>query len=235
VGKLERIASGVLMIAAPAIFIAAFSVLGARYDYPEILRSDPSVIFAMVVRGGDEFIALWYLMFAASLLFIPIAVLLRRQMAERSAAADLSMAFGALAGLVQAMGFLRWIILNPALASAYADPAANESTRETIASVFAAFHMYLGVGVGEHLGYFFTGLWTIFVAIGLKGRSILLRLLGAAFALGIFAGMAEPFGVAWAGAVNAIAYTLWAVWLIVLGAVITITRSRPPSPRSLPQ
>ncbi|MFZ5616084.1 MAG: DUF4386 family protein [Pseudomonadota bacterium] len=222
--KADRAAAGILLMAAPALFIFAFSILGAQYDYPDILRREPAVIFEVIDQGGDRLLALWHMMFAASLMFIPIAVLLRRAMPQESAAADLSVAFGVLAGLVQAMGFLRWIILNPALADAYADPNANDAGREAAAAVFAAFNAYIGAGVGEHLGYFFTGLWTIFVAIGLKGRSILLRIAGAAAALGILAGMAEPFGVPVAGQLNAIAYGVWALWLIVLGAAVAFGR-----------
>ena len=32
--------------------------------------------------------------------------------------------------------------------------------------------------------------------------------------------MAEPFGVPMAGAINAISYTLWAVWTLALGIVV---------------
>lgn len=204
--------------------MVAFSVLGAQYDYPEILRREPAAIFGMIEQGGDRLLALWYSMFAASLLFIPIAVLLRRAMPEKSALADLSVAFGVLAGLVQAMGFLRWIILNPALADAYGDPGASEAGRDAIAATFAAFHAYLGVGVGEHLGYLFTGLWSMTAAIALSGRSLFLRLPGVLLAFGIIAGMAEPFGVTEAGGVNAAAYSLWAVWLVILGLSVLSKR-----------
>ena len=44
-------------------------------------------------------------------------------------------------------------------------------------------------------------------------------------AIGIAFGMAEPFGLTAAGAINAIAYTLWALWLVVMGIVLLRRRS----------
>ena len=35
----------------------------------------------------------------------------------------------------------------------------------------------------------------------------------------------EPFGLPMAGAINAISYTLWALWLVVLGVVVIRARA----------
>ena len=40
----------------------------------------------------------------------------------------------------------------------------GDATRRTVEIVFATLHRLLGVGIGEHLGYLFTGLWTLLVA-----------------------------------------------------------------------
>ena len=49
---------------------------------------------------------------------------------------------------------------------AHADPTLEPEQREVNAAVFRAFHEYLGIGVGEHLGYLFTGIWSVLIGIG---------------------------------------------------------------------
>jgi hypothetical protein len=60
-------------------------------------------------------------------------------------------------------------------AATSADPSSSEATRAAVGVVFDAFNRHAGIGVGEHLGYLFTALWTFSIAIPLLQRS---RLLG---------------------------------------------------------
>ena len=46
-------------------------------------------------------------------------------------------------------------------------PKANQATREAVAVVFQAFHRYMGVAIGEHLGYIFTSAWTILLCMAI--------------------------------------------------------------------
>jgi hypothetical protein len=122
--------------------------------------------------------------------------------------------------MVQALGFIRWPFLVPTLASTYLDPATNEATRAAIEVTFTAFNQYAGVAVGEHLGYAFTALWTILIARAMpKSRHFTTWLgwLGFALAIGILLGALEPAGVPFVGFINAVAYSLWAVWIVILG------------------
>jgi hypothetical protein len=93
--------------------------------------------------------------------------------------------------------------------------------------VFEAFHRYAGMAVGEHLGYLSTSTWTFLVAlvmlrVPLFGRWI--GLSGMALALGVATGLLEPAGVPFVGAINAISYLAWALWLIIVGAVLLVRR-----------
>ena|SRR3990172_7808261 len=134
-----------------------------------------------------------------------------------------------MAGVVQVPGCIRWPFLIPYPTRVYFDPASSESTRASAALMFQAFNQYSGVAVGGHLGYLFTALWTIFPGFTiLKSPSFRpwLAWTGITFAIGILFGRLEPAGIAWAGMVNFIAYTLWAFWLIALGiAVLRIRNS----------
>ena len=55
-------------------------------------------------------------------------------------------------------------VRRPELARRYVaapDGPDGEATRQTVEVVFATLHRLLGVGIGEHLGYLLTGVWTL--------------------------------------------------------------------------
>ena len=82
--------------------------------------------------------------------------------------------------------------------------------------VFQAFHRYVGVAIGEHLGTIFTCLWTILLCLATNpadrsGLSVVW--LGMIPAIGVF----EETGFKAAGAIDAIRYILWSLRLVALG------------------
>ena len=77
--------------------------------------------------------------------------------------------------MVQFLGLVRWPFLVPYLADTYLDPASSEATRESVAVAFQAFNHYAGVGVGENLGYLFTSLWSVLVALAMFGSPLPFR------------------------------------------------------------
>ncbi|SFN60177.1 DUF4386 family protein [Mycetocola miduiensis] len=70
---------------------------------------------------------------------------------------------GVLAATVQFLGLVRWPFLVPYLARQMDDTASSPTRKEAIDVVFQSFHRYLGVAVGKHLGYLFTGAWSVLV------------------------------------------------------------------------
>jgi hypothetical protein len=216
--------TGALLIATPILFMAAFTLLQINFEYPDILRQPAATVMEKFVAGGGGLVANWYLMVVSAGLFIPIAVLLHPYLARDEAPfMPVATVLGVVAGLVQVLGFVRWPFMVPGLAAAYLDPAASESTRAAIEVTFNAFNLYAGLGVGEHLGYLFTALWTILIALAMPKSRIFAAWqgwLGAALAVGILLGTLEPAGVPFVGAVNAIAYSLWALWLVMVGVTL---------------
>lgn len=219
--KSHRIWTGFLLIATPVLFMAAFTLLQINFEYPTILRQSAATVMEKFVAGGNGLIANWYLMVISAILFIPISVMLHPYLAREDthymAAAT---TLGVTAGIVQMLGFIRWPFLMPTLASMYLAPTTNEATRAAIEVTFTAFNQYAGVGIGEHLGYLFSALWTILIALAMpksKHFSNWLGWMGGVLAVGILLGALEPAGVPIVGAINAIAYSLWAVWLFILG------------------
>lgn len=211
--------TGLVMIAEPVVFMGAFTALQMTFNYPDVLREPAADILTGFRAGGAGLLAIWYIFMLSALAFIPVGVLSGLWLWPRNqTAAAFAATFGILAGLVQGLGLLRWVVLVPALAASPADTATTEA-------VFNAFHLYAGAGIGEHFGYLFTALWTISVAAALWGQYRPVAIIGVVLAIGIAVGMAEPFGFAMAGAINAIAYTGWAIWLVVLGVVVLRDRT----------
>ena len=213
--------TGILLIAVPLVFTAGFTGLQVSFDYPDILRHPAGEVLSRFAAAGADLHLYWYAMMVAALAMIPAAIGLGLNLWQRDRhLAALSIGAGVLAGLVQALGLLRWVMLVPGLAAGYTAPDATEAQRQLAVALFDAANRYLGMGVGEHLGYLFTAAWTVLIAALIVRQHRNIAAAGALIALGVLAGMAEPFGAPLAGAINAISYTLWAVWTLVLGAVV---------------
>jgi len=92
-----------------------------------------------------------------------------------------------------------------------------------VAMVFQAIHRYAGVAIGEHLGYIFTSLWTILIARGMLSSPLFptwLAWVGLLPAAGIFFGLFEEVDFKPAGAINAMSYVVWSIWLVSSGIVL---------------
>jgi hypothetical protein len=220
-GKSQQITIGIMLIVAPVLFMTAFTLLQINFEYPDILRQPAMTVMEKFVAGGSGLIANWYAMVFSAMLFIPISVMLHPYLArEDTPYMNVATTFGVVAGLVQLLGFIRWPFLVPTLASTYVNPATSEATRAAIEVTFTAFNQYAGVGVGEHLGYLFTSLWSILIGVAmLKSVNFgkWLGWLGIISAAGILVGVLEPAGVPLVGLVNAMSYIVWAIWLVIVG------------------
>jgi hypothetical protein len=111
------------------------------------------------------------------------------------------------------------------------DPATTRTTREAVDVTFQTLNRYLGVAVGEHFGYMFTGLWTGLVSIAVIQSGLLNGLFGVVglilaplFLVGSmeFVGANEKQGWKFAGALVPFAYIGWSLWLLLLGAAILV-------------
>ena len=212
------------LIALPILFNVFYAALILRFSYPGILREPTTEILSRFSKGGTGLILLWWGFAMSAVAFIPVAVLTGTLVADETLRTAV-ITVGALAGLVQALGLLRWVFLVPHLAresAAGADP-------KTIDLVFQSFHRYLGVAVGEHLGYLSTGGFTILLSIGawavLPGwLTIPGIVIGAILVIGAleFVGPFERDGWNLAGILVPVGYTLWSVWMLVIGVVLLV-------------
>ena len=222
--------AGLLMIAVSTAFNAAFALLAARFDYPDVLREPTAEVLVKFRAGGTSLVLLWWAFALTALLMVPLVVLLSHAIAGADPAlVSVATSVGVLAGLVQFLGLIRWPFLVPYLARTAADPGASPARQEAVDVVFQAFNRYVGVAVGEHLGYLLTGAWTTLIGIALTQDSVTppwVGLLGIAvgpvliFCSLEFVGRHEPAGWRTAERLTPIAYITWSLWLIATGIAL---------------
>jgi hypothetical protein len=225
-------AAALLLIAVPLAYNAAFALLAARFGYPDVLRRPTGEILAAFHAGGTPLVRLWWGFALTAGLMAPLVVLLSSALADADPALrDLATAIGVLAALVQFLGLVRWPFLVPYLARTAADPDASEARREAVDVVFQALHRYLGVAVGEHLGYLLTGAWTTLAGAALVQSAAVPGWIGVlGLALGPvlvvcsleFVGAHEPTGWKVAERLTPIAYVAWSLWLIATGVALLV-------------
>jgi Domain of unknown function (DUF4386) len=229
--NLER-AAGAFCIFLPLAFNAFFFLLGRRFDYPDILRRPTEEILSRFQAGGVTLKLLWYGLMLTAVLLAPLVVLLGQILARDGLeVVPVATTIGVLAAVVQFLGLARWPFLVPELARANADPASSQETREATRVAFEAFHRYLGVGIGECLGYLFTGAWTMLVGLAMLQSSTFEAwlawpgiIIGLFLILGSleFVGPFEQEGWKLAGVIVPIAYIAWSLWLILAGLVLLV-------------
>lgn len=215
----------VLLIAFPVIFTVLYAMLGKVFAYPAILRQPAAEVLERFAAGGSRLVLLWWAFALTPVAFIPMTVGIARYLGD-GILAQSSMVVGVAAALVQVLGLIRWPFLVPYLARE------RKNNPETVDLVFEVANRYFGVAVGEHLGYLLTGAWTILVSLALLPTAPLWFaiagiVVGASLLFGTleFVGPFEREGWALTGTVVAVAYTVWALWLIV-GGVLMLLNAR---------
>jgi hypothetical protein len=227
--SIERAAAGFLLFV-PLAFNLFFFLLGRQFDYPNVLRNRTEDILGRFHAGGVRLKLMWYGFMLTAVLLAPLAVLLGQVFdRDRLAIGPMTVVVGVLPALVQFVGLARWPFLVPVLARTYHDPSASEARREATVVIFESFHRYLGVAIGECLGYLLTGVWTVLVGAAMLQSSIfggwlawpgitigVLLILGSVEFVGSF----EEKGWKLAGTIVPIAYTAWSLWLVGTGLVL---------------
>ena len=224
--------AGLLLILVPIAFNVAFGMLAARFDYPDVLRRPTADVLAAFSAGGTGLVLTWWAFALTAVAMVPLVVVLSSALGDADATLlALATATGVLAALVQLLGLIRWPFLVPYLAREAADPDASEARREAVDIVFQAFNRYLGVAVGEHLGYALTGAWTLLAGVALTQSEAVPGWTGLpALAIGAllmlcaleFVGGHEPRGWRLAERLTPPVYVAWSLWLAVTGVALLI-------------
>jgi hypothetical protein len=230
---ITQVLTGLLLVVLPVAYNGLYTLLARSFDYPDILRQPTGQILERFTDGGSRLVLIWWGFAMSPVLLAPTVVLLSATLVDADPAVlALATAIGLLAALVQVLGLVRWPFAVPHLARLAGDPATTPATRDAIDVVFQTLNRYLGVAVGEHLGYLFTGLWTALAGVALIQSDVLHPLFGVVglvlaplFVLGSleFVGPFEVRGWRLAGTLVPLAYIGWSVWLLALGIGLLLT------------
>jgi hypothetical protein len=222
--------AGIFLIVMPLAFNAAFGLLAARFDYPDILRRPTGEVLSRFEAGGTSLVLLWWCFAMTAVLFAPLVVLLSQAVDDADGTLlAVTTTVGVLAAAVQFLGLIRWPFLVPYLARTASQPDATSAQKEAVEVVFQSFNRYLGVGVGEHLGYALTGAWSVLGGVALTQTSAVPAWLGVpGIVVGAslllcsmeFIGRHEPTGWKLAEALTPIAYIAWSLWLVGTGVAL---------------
>jgi hypothetical protein len=228
-----QVLTGLLLLVLPVAYNLFFTLLARGFDYPDILRQPTDQVLARFTAGGSRLVLIWWGFAMSAVLLAPAVVLVSATLADADPTVlALATAIGLLAALVQFLGLVRWPFAVSHLARLAGDPATTPATRDAVEVTFQTLNRYLGVAVGEHLGYLLTGLWTALAGVALIQSDrlhplfgIIGLLLAPLFVLGSleFVGSFEARGWKLAGTLVPFAYIGWSVWLLVLGVGLLIT------------
>lgn len=204
-----------------------FFTLQTAFRFPDILREPASVALRLFAANQAQIVPAYYLFMLSGFLYIPFSVLLRDVLttaSTRSTALNLSVGFGITTALLQIIGFSRWIFVVPYLAARYS--SANPATQQTIEVVYETLNRFMGMTIGEHLGFIAMGGWTICISayfITSAGFRRVIGSVGMLMGVLLIVSVGEHFGTASAplfATLNVLANTGWTVWLLLVAVSI---------------
>lgn len=225
---------GVSLIAGAVAFMAVFSFLAARFNYPDVLDGRAADVLPALLATGDSGRAVWAVYGLLPLIWIPAAVgAFHALRAKSEGAMRAGMFLATISSLAMMLGLMRWPSFHWELALAW---EAAPNARPALDAIFNATNRYLGNYLGEFLGEL-----TVNVFFLLTARAMLKR--GSGFApwigwLGATTAAAGLIGMfrntsAIVGPVAEVNNYLLPFWLIVFG-VSLLRYSREAAPVLVP-
>ncbi len=228
-----RIVTGGLFLISSLAFATVATALSAMFDWPDVLREPADVVLPAFTAGGPALVWVW---FAAAwtygLLAVPILLLPAALGLQGNSALKVATLAGAASVILSLIGFLRWVFVVPALATAYV--TGDGQTRTAVAAAWTAQHQFGGALLGEHLGQLLVIAWSVTVSILILRSGILPRWVGATGLItsgiyllnqGDILATAIPGFPVWdlAGPMGS---TGWGLWIAVLGISMLMRSSR---------
>lgn len=194
------VAGGLSFIIGALAFVAVFSWLAAKFDYPKILDGEAAEVLPRLRGGGATMRAVWPDVTGAGV------------------------CVGRLARHVP--GVMRWPSIHWVLADAY--EKAGPDARPAIGATFTGLNVYLGNYIGEFLGELCLGAFFLLSALAMRaepGYPAWLGICGAVFAVLLVAGAFRnvTWRVQWLADIN---NYLLPLWMIALGVALVGCRAR---------
>lgn len=178
--------AGLSLMSAALGFVAVFTMLASRFDYPDILDRTAAEVLPRLLALGPAGRAVWASYAAIPLLLVPAAAGLssvHRTVAHRTVV-RLASTLALLAALFMTAGLTRWPSIQWELARAWV--AASPDQREVLTALFDGLNTMLGRYVGEFFGELMLNLcFLLFSGVAWQDR----RLPRWVSGLGMLAGM----------------------------------------------
>jgi hypothetical protein len=220
---------GIALIFGAIAFMAVFSFLAARFDYPAILAGPANVVLPRLVATGNAGRAAWALYAFLPLIWLPAGVgaycALRH---SRPGAMLLALQCAVLAAIAMMLGLMRWPSIHWHLAQLQA--TATPEQQQVIAATFDGLNTYLGNYIGEFLGelsfnmFFLLSSWTLLQS---RAAPRWVAGVGLVVAAAGFVGMFRNVTLV-VSSVAAVNNYLLPLWMIVFGVVLL--RHHAPAP-----
>ena len=220
-GKLSIRIGGWSLILGAVAFIAVFSFLAARFDYPAVLDGPANIVLPQLLATGPVGRAVWAVYGFLPLIWIPAgtgAYIALRSSHPGSSLLAMFCAF--LAALSMMLGLMRWPTIHWRLAELYA--TADDSQRGVIGALFDGLNTYLGNYLGEFLGELaFSSFFLLTSWVLLRTR----RVVRVVAVLGLLTGVAGVVGMfrnvtVAVAPIAAINNYLLPAWMIVFGVLL---------------
>lgn len=212
---------GLALVVGAIAFMAVFSFLAARFDYPAILDGTASDVLPRLLATGASGRAAWALYAFLPLIWIPAGV--GAYFALRHfypGAMLLALQCTVVAAVSMMLGLMRWPSVHWQLAQLHATATAEQ--QQLIAAIFDGLNTYLGNYIGEFLGelcfntFFLLSGWALLRS---RATPTWVGILGLVTAAAGFVGMFRNItGVV--APVAAINNYLLPVWMIMFGVVL---------------
>ncbi len=206
-----------LILTQVVVSISAFLALMAVFEFPDVLRQSSALRLELFTNNQSIIVPSYYMLALTGLGQMIISVLFAQQLSKTNSIVTLGLLFGILTGLFQLIGFIRWPILVPYLASH------SSSNPELIALIEGAFNHFIGMALGEHLGFLMQGLWTICIGVSLLNiDSIDRKISFAGITIGSLTCLFsyEPLGVPALSYLTNPVLSAWYIWLLYLSLIL---------------
>ncbi len=209
---------GLSLIVAAVAFMAVFSYLAAKFNYPDVLDGRASDVLPALLATGHAGRVVWAIYSLLPLFWIPASVGAFHALRARGEGAMRSATlFATVSSLAMILGFMRWPSFHWELARAW---IAEPSVRPALDTIFNATNLYLGNYIGDFLGELCFSVFFLLTAFSmLKQDSGFPRWVAG---LGIATGIAGLIGMfrnvtAAVAPVAEVNNYLLPIWMIVFG------------------
>jgi hypothetical protein len=208
---------GACLVLGALAFVAVFSYLAARFNYPDILDGSAALVLPRLREGGQTMRAVWALYAFLPLFLVPGAVGVFYACPSSRGRMTTSLVVASIGALAMCLGLMRWPSIHWVLAQAFSEASAD--SKASLATIFTGLNLYLGNYIGEFLGELCLSLFFFLGGLSLLAETRFPKWLGAAgsgfaclFLVGAFRNVLPQVQL-----VADINNVLLPLWMIVLG------------------